>query len=415
MTLEWKSNRRILLGVCGGISAYKAPEIIREFRKQGWDVEVTLSLAAERFVSPLVISTLTGRKVWLEEDFLSDEDGWKIPHINLAEWADVTVVAPATASFLQKIAHGDASSILSASLLATRSPVLLFPAMNVFMWEHRAVRDNVARCAELGYRIVEPEDGALACGYEGKGRLPAIEVIREEAFRSVASVRDMKGLRVLVTSGPTREAIDPVRFISNPSSGKMGSALARTAWYRGAEVTVISGPATEPVPYGVRLIPIVSAADMFDAVIREAPSHDIIVKAAAVGDFTPICPRDTKINREEGKNLILEMSPNPDIAAALGASKKTGQFLVGFAAETNNAVANATRKLVRKGLDLIVLNDVRSESYAFGSDNNSVSIIGKEGVKAEVSGSKEEVAEAIWEIVSMSRGSAGCPPCSSRS
>ncbi|MDO9508785.1 MAG: bifunctional phosphopantothenoylcysteine decarboxylase/phosphopantothenate--cysteine ligase CoaBC [Thermovirgaceae bacterium] len=415
MTLEWKTSRRILLGVCGGISAYKAPEIVREFRKQGWDVEVVLSLAAERFVSPLVISTLTGRKVWREEDFLSAEYGWKIPHISLAEWADVTVVAPATASFLQKAAHGDASSTLSASLLVTRSPVLLFPAMNVFMWEHGAVRDNVDRCSDLGYRIVEPEEGALACGYEGKGRLPSIEVIREETFRAVAAVRDMTGLRVLVTSGPTREAIDPVRFISNPSSGKMGSALARTAWYRGAEVTVISGPATEPVPYGVRMIPVVSAGEMFDAVMQEAPSHDIIVKAAAVGDFTPIRAMDKKIKREEGKNLVLEMVPNQDIAAALGASKKPGQFLVGFAAETDDAIANATRKLVRKGLDLIVLNDVQSKSSAFGSENNSVSIIGKEGIKAEFSGSKEEVADVIWEIVSLSRGAAGGQPCSSRS
>ncbi len=415
MTLEWKRNRRILLGVCGGISAYKAPEIAREFGKRVWDVEVTLSRSAERFVSPLVISTLTGRKVWREDDFLSDDEGWKIPHISLAEWAEVVVVAPATASFLSKAAHGDADTILSAALLAARVPVILFPAMNVNMWEHPAVQGNIQRCRELGYRVVEPGEGPLACGYEGKGRLPSVEVIREETFRAIAPLRDLAGVKVLVTSGPTREYIDPVRFISNPSSGKMGSALARTAWYRGAEVTMISGPATEPVPYGVHLIPVVSAGDMYDVVMREAGSHDIIVKAAAVGDFSPAQTLNKKIKRVEGKNLILEMVPNRDIAAALGATRKPGQFLVGFAAETDDTVANATRKLVNKGLDLIILNDIGPDNPAFGSEDNEVRIIGKEGIEAECSGSKEKVADAVWDSVSRNREASGGKKCSSRS
>lgn len=403
MTLEWKKNRRILLGICGGISAYKAPEIAREFRKNGWDVEVILSRAAERFVSPLVISTLTGRKVWREDDFLSEEEGWKIPHISLAEWADVIVVAPATASFLSKAACGGGDTILSATLLAAHAPVILFPAMNVFMWGHSAVRDNIRRCRELGYRAIEPEEGPLACGYEGKGRLPSLEVIREETFRAISPQDDLVGTRVLVTSGPTREFIDPVRFISNPSSGKMGSSIARTAWYRGADVTMISGPATEPVPYGVRLISVVSAGDMFDAVMHEAGANDIIVKAAAVGDFSPVKESNRKIKREEGKNLVLEMVPNRDIAAALGASKKPGQFLVGFAAETDDAVTNATRKLVKKNLDLIVLNDVGPENNAFGAESNEVKVIGKDGIEEEHSGSKEKVADVIWNIVSRNR------------
>lgn len=407
MTLEWKKNRRILLGICGGISAYKAPEIAREFRKLEWDVEVTLSRAAERFVSPLVISTITGRKTWLEDDFLSEDEGWKIPHISLAEWADVVAVAPATASFLHKAANGDAEIILSAVLLATRSPVLLFPAMNVFMWEHPAVKSNLLRCSELGYRVVEPGEGPLACGYEGKGRLPSIEVIREEILRTVSPVCDLAGVKVLVTSGPTRESIDPVRFISNHSSGKMGSALARTAWYRGADVTMISGPVTEPVPYGVRLIPVVSAGDMFDAVMKEAASHDIIVKAAAVGDFSPAQISSRKIKREEDRNMTLEMVPNRDIAASLGASRKPGQFLVGFAAETDDPVVNATRKLNQKKLDLIVLNDIGSENPVFGSDSNAVRVIGKEGVEVECSGSKEKVADVIWDCISSKRKASG--------
>lgn len=407
MTLEWKKNRKILLGVRGGISAYKAPEIAREFEKKGWDVEVALSHSAERFVSPLAISTLTGRKVWLEDDFISNEEGWKIPHITLAGWADVIVVAPATATFLHKAASGDAGCLLSASLLASRSPVILFPAMNSFMWDHPAVRENIRRCKELGYIVAEPGEGHLACGYEGKGRLPSIEVIREETLRAVVPLRDLAGIRVLVTSGPTREALDPVRFISNRSSGKMGSSLARTAWYRGADVTMISGPASEPAPYGVRVIPVESAGEMFDAVMDEAASFDIVIKAAAVSDYSPARKMEGKIKREEGKNLIIEMTPNKDIAAALGASKKSGQFLVGFAAETDDPVANAERKLVKKGLDLIVLNDIGLENPVFGADENSVRVIGRNGVEAECSGSKEVVADAIWDSVCRNRKASG--------
>ena len=405
--MDWKKNRRLLLGVTGGIAAYKVPEIVREFRKQDWEVEVILSRSAERFVSPLSISSLSSRRVWLEDDLLSTERGWKIPHISLGEWADVFIIAPATASFLHGASSGDGSTLLYASLLAARCPVLIFPAMNVNMWEHNAVRDNAEKCSKLGYRLVEPESGVLACGYEGKGRLPSIDVIREEAFRAVCPLADLDGLSVLVTSGPTREAIDPVRFISNPSSGKMGSAVARTAWYRGAEVTMVSGPSAQPTPYGVRVIPVVSAMEMYDAVMLEAPAHDVIVKAAAVGDFTPSRVMDHKIKREKGKNLVLEFIPNPDIAASIGATKRAGQFLVGFAAETEDAVANASEKLARKGLDLIVVNSVGGENTAFGSENNSVLIIGKEGVEEEISGTKEEVADAIWGVVLKKTEAAG--------
>ncbi|HRV70622.1 MAG TPA: bifunctional phosphopantothenoylcysteine decarboxylase/phosphopantothenate--cysteine ligase CoaBC [Thermovirgaceae bacterium] len=399
MPMDWKKNRKLLLGVTGGIAAYKAPETVREFRKHGWEVEVILSRSAERFVSPLSISSLSSRRVWLEDDFLSAERGWKIPHISLAEWADVMIVAPATASFLHGAAFGDGSTLLHASLLAARCPVLIFPAMNVNMWEHSAVRDNAKKCSELGYHLVVPESGELACGSEGKGRLPSIDVIREETFRAVCPSADLDGVSVLVTSGPTREAIDPVRFISNPSSGKMGSAVARTAWYRGAEVVMISGPSSQPVPYGIRVIPVVSAIEMYDAVMLEAPAYDVIVKAAAVGDFTPSRVMDRKIKREKEKNLTIEFTPNPDIAASLGASKRPGQYLVGFAAETEDAVANASAKLVRKGLDLIVANSVSGDASAFGSEYNSVVMIGKEGIEKEISGTKEEVADAVWGIV----------------
>ncbi|HBG13999.1 MAG TPA: bifunctional phosphopantothenoylcysteine decarboxylase/phosphopantothenate--cysteine ligase CoaBC [Synergistaceae bacterium] len=407
MSLGWKKDRKMFLGVCGGISAYKIPELIREFGRYDWEVETALTQAAEKFVSPLVISTLSGKRVWLEEDFLSREEGWKIPHINIAEWADITVIAPATASFLHKAAWGEASDVISAAILATRKPVMIFPAMNVFMWENRAVRENTSRCRDLGYQVFEPEEGFLACGYEGKGRLPSPEVIREEVFRALEPRKDMKGVRVLVTSGPTREAIDPVRFISNPSSGKMGSSLARTCWYRGAEVTMITGPVAESPPHGVRVINVVSADDMYEATMEEAHSHDIIVKAAAVGDFSPSSFSTSKIKRREGKPLVLEMVPNRDIAAALGASRRPGQFIVGFAAETEDPVENAMGKLRKKGLDLIVVNDVSGPEGAFGSDSNSVRIIGCEGVLSFVEGSKEDVAEAIWNVVARRRRERG--------
>ena len=397
----------MFLGVCGGIAAYKAPELTREFVRYDWEVEMALTQAAERFVSPLVVSTLSGKRVWLEKDFLSPEEGWKIPHINIAEWAAITVIAPATASFLHKAAWGDASDLISAAILATRKPVLIFPAMNVFMWEHGAVRENARRCRDLGYQVFEPEEGFLACGYEGKGRLPSTEIIREEVFRALEPRKDMSGIRFLVTSGPTREAIDPVRFISNPSSGKMGPSLARTCWYRGAEVTMITGPVAESPSHGVRVINVISADDMYEAAMEEAPSHDIIVKAAAVGDFSPSSFSTSKIKRREGKPLVLEMVPNRDIAAALGASRRPGQFIVGFAAETEDPVENAMGKLRKKGLDLIVVNDVSGPEGAFGSDSNSVRIIGCEGVLSSVEGSKEDVAEAIWDVVARRRRERG--------
>jgi phosphopantothenoylcysteine decarboxylase/phosphopantothenate--cysteine ligase len=407
MSLEWKKGRRLFLGVCGGISAYKVPEIVREFKNAGWEIEVVFSSSAEEFLSPMTVSTLSGRKVWLEKDFLSASKGWKIPHITLSEWADITIIAPATASLLHRAANGDASDLISASLLASRKPVIFFPAMNVNMWEHPAVGENVKRCRQMGYTVFDPDEGFLACGYEGKGRLPSADVIREECFRALEPKKDLKGLKILVTSGPTREAIDPVRYISNPSSGRMGSALARTSWYRGAEVTMISGPAQEPPPHGVNLIRVVSAEDMFEAVMSVADEQDIVVKAAAVGDYSPREFSARKIKRQDEQNLVIELRPNRDIAAALGASKKPGQFLVGFAAETEDAVPNALGKLERKGLDLIVVNKVGGPDGAFGSETNDVHVIGKDGIAGSFSGSKESVADAIWDVVSQKRSLPG--------
>lgn len=398
--LSWKTERKIVLCICGGIAAYKAIDLVRYWSRCGCEVEVVLSEAAENFVSPLTLSTLSGKKCWLQRDFLSAEEGWRIPHITLADWADVVVVAPATAETLRRLASGEAKTLIGALVLATRAPVVLFPSMNVHMWEHDATRLHAKECEKLGYRVVDPDYGLLACGYEGKGKLPETEVILEETWRALCPKNDFKGKRVLVTAGPTWEFIDPVRFISNPSSGKMGFSLAKTAWYRGARVKLVSGPVALPDPPGIETHHVVSAEEMQDAVLEALPTSDIIVKAAAVGDFRPKARFGEKIKRNEKDLFTLELEQNPDIAAEVGRRKRPDQVLIGFAAESQNLFENASAKIKNKNLDLIVANDVTAQGAGFGSDDNRVKVIAPEGLIAEISGSKEVVAEAIWGIVS---------------
>ncbi|MBP8673183.1 MAG: bifunctional phosphopantothenoylcysteine decarboxylase/phosphopantothenate--cysteine ligase CoaBC [Synergistales bacterium] len=395
----WKSNRRVLFGISGGISAYKAPQIVRALRSYNCEVEIILTEAAEKFVAPLVLSTLAERKVWRQSDFLNPEEGWKIPHIKLADWAEVAVVAPATANVLRRAALGEAETLLGATLLATRAPVLIFPAMNVHMWEHEATQEHVGRLRELGYFVFEPEEGELACGYEGKGRLPSVDVILEEIWRSLCPKKDLKGKHVLVTAGPTWEFIDPVRFLSNPSSGKMGYAMARTAWYRGAEVVLVSGPVDLPQPHWVHLVSATSAEEMGRAVMEHLSWADVIVKAAAVSDFRTEERKSQKIKRQGREKLDLQLVQNPDIAAAVGLNKRQDQLLIGFAAESEDLLENARSKMARKGLDMIVVNDITAPGAGFASDTNVVKVLDPKGAIAELKGSKEAVADAIWEIV----------------
>lgn len=399
MTALWKSNRRVLFGISGGISAYKAPQIVRALRSYNCEVEIILTEAAEKFVAPLVLSTLAERKVWRQSDFLNPEEGWKIPHIKLADWAEVAVVAPATANVLRRAALGEAETLLGATLLATRAPVLIFPAMNVHMWEHEATQEHVGRLRELGYFVFEPEEGELACGYEGKGRLPSVDVILEEIWRSLCPKKDLKGKHVLVTAGPTWEFIDPVRFLSNPSSGKMGYAMARTAWYRGAEVVLVSGPVDLPQPHWVHLVSATSAEEMGRAVMEHLSWADVIVKAAAVSDFRTEERKSQKIKRQGREKLDLQLVQNPDIAAAVGLNKRQDQLLIGFAAESEDLLENARSKMARKGLDMIVVNDITAPGAGFASDTNVVKVLDPKGAIAELKGSKEAVADAIWEIV----------------
>ncbi len=389
----------MLFGISGGISAYKAPQIVRALRSYNCEVEIILTEAAEKFVAPLVLSTLAERKVWRQSDFLNPEEGWKIPHIKLADWAEVAVVAPATANVLRRAALGEAETLLGATLLATRAPVLIFPAMNVHMWEHEATQEHVGRLRELGYFVFEPEEGELACGYEGKGRLPSVDVILEEIWRSLCPKKDLKGKHVLVTAGPTWEFIDPVRFLSNPSSGKMGYAMARTAWYRGAEVVLVSGPVDLPQPHWVHLVSATSAEEMGRAVMEHLSWADVIVKAAAVSDFRTEERKSQKIKRQGREKLDLQLVQNPDIAAAVGLNKRQDQLLIGFAAESEDLLENARSKMARKGLDMIVVNDITAPGAGFASDTNVVKVLDPKGAIAELKGSKEAVADAIWEIV----------------
>ncbi len=388
----------MLFGISGGISAYKAPQIVRALRSYNCEVEIILTEAAEKFVAPLVLSTLAERKVWRQSDFLNPEEGWKIPHIKLADWAEVAVVAPATANVLRRAALGEAETLLGAALLATRAPVLIFPAMNVHMWEHKATQEHVGRLRELGYFVFEPEEGELACGYEGKGRLPSVDVILEEIWRSLCPKKDLKGKHVLVTAGPTWEFIDPVRFLSNPSSGKMGYAMARTAWYRGAEVVLVSGPVGLPQPHWAHLVSATSAEEMGRAVMEHLSWADVIVKAAAVSDFRAEERKSQKIKRQGRDKLDLQLVQNPDIAAAVGLNKRQDQLLIGFAAESEDLLENARSKMARKGLDMIVVNDITVPGAGFTSDTNVVKVLDPKGVIAELKGSKEAVADAIWEI-----------------
>jgi len=402
--LEWKRSRKVLLCVTGGIAAYKIPDLVSRLKKLDCEIETVMTRAAETLVSPLAISTLSGRRVWLEDDFLSSERGFEIPHISLADWAEVVVTAPCTANTAFGAAHGRAASIVEAALLATRAPILLFPAMNVHMFDNPATRNNLSILAKRGVRVVDPEFGVLACGYEGKGRLPDTGIILEEIFRALSPRRDMAGKRVLVTAGPTREYLDPARFISNPSSGKMGLAMARTAWYRGAEVRVILGP-VPPVAlektHGLEICRVVSALEMRDAVMENLDWANCVVKAAAVGDYRASHMAGHKIKREitqgSGSNLTLTLEQNPDIAAEIGNAKCSGQFLIGFAAETNDLVKNARAKMERKGLDLILANDISEPIVGFGSDFNTLRMISRVGGDTTISGSKEEVADAVWE------------------
>jgi len=367
-------GKTVVLGVTGGIAVYKAVELLRLLTKAGAEVHVVMTRGATEFVTPLTFQALSGNPVHLELFNLISEQ--QIGHISLAERADLFLIAPATANFIGKMAGGIADDLLSTAVMATRAPVLVAPAMNVNMYQNPIYRENEARLKGHGYLFIPPASGMLACGYEGEGKLPAPEVIFEEAVAALTPKR-LSGARILVTAGPTREEIDPVRYISNHSSGKMGYAIARAARLRGGEVTLVTGPTCIPVPYGVDVVRVESAEEMREAVLGRLEQCDIVIKAAAVADYRPRLRAESKM-KKSADSLSIELEKNPDILSELG-SRKGNRLLVGFAAETEELVANATGKLSRKNLDLIVANDVSLEGAGFNVDTNIVKLLFRDG------------------------------------
>jgi len=368
-------GRTVIVGVCGGIAAYKAAELVRLFRRAAAEVHVIMTASATEFIAPLTFQTLTGNPVHVELFNLIQER--EIGHISLADRADLFVVAPATANLVGKVANGIADDLLTTTIMATRAPVLLAPAMNVNMYENPIYRSNQQCLLDHGYQVMEPVVGELACGWEGAGKLPDPADIFDEAVRLLAP-KDMRGLRVLVTAGPTREEIDPVRYISNHSSGKMGYAIARAAAWRGADVTLVSGPTCLPAPRGVRRIDVVSAEQMHREVLALADRADLVFKAAAVADYRPVSRAQAKLKKGRDCLERIDLEANPDILADLGKNKGR-MVLVGFAAETDDLEKNAAAKLAAKGADLIVANDVSRGDIGFDADQNEVRLFFADG------------------------------------
>jgi phosphopantothenoylcysteine decarboxylase/phosphopantothenate--cysteine ligase len=388
-------NKTIVLGVSGGIAVYKAVEVLRLLTKAGADVHVVMTTNACEFVTPLTFQTLSKNPVHTALFDLYQER--EIGHISLAERADLFMVAPATANLIGKIANGLADDLLTTSLMATRAPVLICPAMNTNMYMNPLYQRNHRRLTAEGYQLLEPASGELACGWEGQGKLPEPQTIFAAACRLLAP-GDLAGVKMLVTAGPTREEIDPVRYLSNYSSGKMGYAIAAVAAARGAQVTLISGPVSLAPPVGVDLVGVTSALEMQQALAERFDATDVVIKAAAVADYRPAQRAGQKIKKHEAA-LNLQLEKNPDLLAELGQSK-TRQLLIGFAAETENLLENATTKLRKKNLDLIVANNVSAPGSAFGGDTNQVKFLFADGHIEELPLlTKDQVAHQLLDRV----------------
>lgn len=383
----------VVLGVTGGIAVYKACELLRLLQKRGIDVFVVMTQNACRFVAPLTFETLSGHPVAV--DTFDRPQTWEVEHIALAKRADLFLIAPATANIMGKIACGIADDMLSTTVMATRAPVLVAPAMNTGMWENAAVQQNVKTLRARGVEIVAPVSGHLACGDNGAGKLEDVAAIAERACELLFAKKDMEGLRVMVTAGPSREALDPVRYISNRSSGKMGYAIAQAAQKRGAEVTLLSGPVAIEAPQGVKLVPFTTTQELLDRASELAQEQDLLIQAAAPADYRAKEIAPQKIKKQGGEPMTFTLVENPDVAATLGKAKRSGQVFVGFAAETNDVLAHARDKLARKNLDMIVANDVTRPGAGFDVDTNIVTLITKDGQKALPMMSKAEVAQRI--------------------
>ncbi len=373
------AGSKIVLGITGGIAAYKAAGLTRLLVKQGAAVKVIMTAHAREFITPLTLQTLSGQPVYSDMFAPWQEDG--LAHISLADYADILVIAPVTANSIGKIAGGLADDLLTTTVMATKAPVLLCPAMNANMLAQASVQENMEKLAARGFYLLAPAYGELACKAAGAGRLPEIEDIVEE-IETILTAKDLTGEKILVTAGPTREPLDPVRFITNYSSGKMGYALAIAAKRRGAEVTLVSGPSTLPMPRGVKCIGVSTAVEMRDAVLENYQQSTVVIKAAAVADYRPAVLAENKIKKRDD-TLLLKLERNPDIIAELGKNKGK-RILIGFAMESENLVENAASKMAKKNMDYIVANLVTKKGAGFQGDTNIVTIMGRDGVIEEL-------------------------------
>lgn len=384
--------KNILLGVTGGIAAFKAAQLASRLRQGGFEVQVMMTKAATEFVTPLTFRELTGQVVHLDQ--FAEPKNWQMEHISLARWADLFVIAPATANIIGKLAHGIADDLLTTVALATTAPILVAPAMNSQMYLHPATAANLTILKERGVQFVGPARGHLACGEEGVGRMAPVAQIQERIV-GLLSPQVLSGKKVLVTAGPTREAIDPFRFISNYSTGRMGYAIAQVASQMGAEVILVSGPTQLPAPFGVERIMVESASQMKKAVLAHFDEVQVVVKAAAVSDWQSITYSEQKLKKDQREELCLKLVPTSDILAELG-QRKNGQFIVGFAAESENLEHYATGKLQSKGCDMIVANPIGRADAGFASETNQVTIITQDSQDKWPLLGKDEVAKRLW-------------------
>ncbi|MDM0974502.1 bifunctional phosphopantothenoylcysteine decarboxylase/phosphopantothenate--cysteine ligase CoaBC [Clostridium perfringens] len=391
-----KDKKCVVVGVSGGVAVYKALDVISRLRKKDVEVHVIMTKSATEFVTPLSFQSLSQNMVIT--DMFAEPKAWEIQHISLAKKADLMLIVPATANIIGKVANGIADDMLSTTIMATKAPVVFCPAMNTNMYENPIVQRNISLLKELGYEFIEPASGRLACGDEGKGKLQDTEIIAEETLRRLHSTKDLLGKKVVVTAGPTMVPIDPVRILTNRSSGKMGYSIAEEARDRGAEVVLISGPTSLRKPNGIKVIDVKTNEDMFNAIKNEFKDADIVIKSAAVADYKAKNYSNEKI-KKTGDDLNLIFERDRDILKTLG-DMKENQILVGFAAESSNLKENAKGKLERKNLDYIVANDISKPETGFASDENKVTIISKSGEEVSLEKmSKREVAKNIFDII----------------
>lgn len=394
-------GKTVVLGITGSIAAYKMANVASMLVKKGCNVNVIMTKNATNFINPITFEELTKNKCLV--DTFDRNFQYSVAHISLATRADVFMVAPASANVIGKIANGIADDMLTTTIMASKCPKIISPAMNTNMFENQIVQDNLQKLKNYGYEIIEPESGRLAEGMSGKGRLPKEQTLVDYIERALSDNHDLKGKKVLVTAGPTQEAVDPVRYITNHSSGKMGYAIAKAAMLRGADVTLVSGQVSiEPVPF-VKTVSVVSAKDMFDAVVREFEDTDIVIKSAAVADFRPADVADNKIKKGEGDaEMSIRLERTDDILKYLGEHKRENQFICGFSMETENMLENSRKKLEKKNLDMIVCNNLKEQGAGFQTDTNKVTIIDRQSTEELGLMSKAEVADRILDRIFIS-------------